>query len=135
MSQENVEIVRKAAEAFNLHDADALTALSHRDMEFVSVLTAVEAGGATYRGPDAWEEYFAVMEETWDEWSLEVFDIFDATDDRAVAVIRLVGTGRHSGARAGITAGLAYWFREGKIWRLHTYPDPAEALEAVGLRE
>jgi len=30
---------------------------------------------------------------------------------------------------------MAYWFRNRKIWRLRSYPNPDEALEAVGLRE
>ncbi|MDQ3730338.1 MAG: hypothetical protein M3355_12205 [Actinomycetota bacterium] len=55
--------------------------------------------------------------------------------DRAAAVFRLVGTGKHSGAPAGQTIGVTYQFREGKLWRMRSYLDPAEALEAVGLRE
>jgi ketosteroid isomerase-like protein len=135
MSQETVEIVHKAGDAFNRHDLDALAALSHEDLEFVSALTAVEAEGATYRGLDAWTEYFAVMDEAWEDWRVEDLEVFDAGDDRAAAVFRLVGTGRNSGARAGATIGVAYWFRDGKLWRMHSYLDPAEALEAVGLRE
>jgi ketosteroid isomerase-like protein len=30
---------------------------------------------------------------------------------------------------------MAYWLRNGKMWRVRSYFDPAEALEAVGLRE
>ena len=31
--------------------------------------------------------------------------------------------------------GLAYRIREGKLWRMRSYLDPAEALEAAGLSE
>ena len=51
MSRENVEIVRKAGDAFNRHDLDALAALSDEDLEFVSALTAVEAGGRRIEVP------------------------------------------------------------------------------------
>ena len=135
MSRENVEVVRKAGEAFNRRDPKALTALSHEDLEFVSALSAVEAGGATYRGPDTWVKYFAVMDEAWEEWQVEDLEVFDAGDDRAAAVFRLVGKGRHSGARAGQTIGLVYRFRDGKLWRMRSYLDPAEALQAMGLSE
>ena len=54
MSQENVEIVKRAGEAFNRHDAEALAAMSDDDLEFVSALAAVETGGIAYRGPNAW---------------------------------------------------------------------------------
>ena len=116
MSQD-VEIVHKAGEAFNRQDVDALVALSHEDLEFVSALTAVEAGGGTYRGLDTWAEYFAAMDEAWEEWRVEDLEVFDAGEDRAAGVFRLVGTG------------------DGKLWRMHSYLDPAEAFEAVGLRE
>jgi ketosteroid isomerase-like protein len=31
--------------------------------------------------------------------------------------------------------GATYRFRDGKIWRMHSYLDPREALEAAGLSE
>ena len=61
MSRENVEIVQRAIDAFNRRDIRALAELSHEDLEFVSVLTAVDAGGASYHGSGAWASYFAVQ--------------------------------------------------------------------------
>ena len=98
MSQENVEIVKRAADAFNRRDMRALAEASHEDLEFVSVLTAVDAGGARYRGSGAWASYFEAMNETWEDWHAEDFRFFDAGEDRVVGVFRLVGTGKHSGA-------------------------------------
>ena len=77
MSQENVEIVLWAIVAFNRRDMRGLAELSHEDLEFVSVLTAVDAGGATYRGSETWTTYFAAMNETWEEWQAEDFQLFD----------------------------------------------------------
>ena len=135
MSQENVELVRRAGEAFNRHDAEALASISDDDVEFVSALAAVETGGVAYRGPEAWGSYFAGMDEMWDGWHLEDLEVFDAGDDRVAAVFRLVGTGKGSGVPVDHRIGLAYTMREGKLWRMRSYLDPAEALEAVGLRE
>ena len=47
----------------------------------MSILSAVDAGGSTYRGPDAWREYFARMHDTWAEWWVDGFQVFDAGDD------------------------------------------------------
>jgi ketosteroid isomerase-like protein len=133
MSQENVELVLRAREAFNRRDLRALAELTHDDFEFVSVLTAVDAGGGTYRGPDAWGSYFARMDDSWADWQVEDFRVFDAGDDRVAALFRLVGTGKSSGARVDRAVGVGYWLRNGKFWQMRSYLDPADALEAVGL--
>ena len=134
MSQENVEIVRRAAEAFNRHDIGALAELSDDDLEFVSVLT-VDAGGATYSGPEVWATYFVRMDEIWDDWRVEDFEIFDAEGDRVAAVFHIAGKGKTSGVPIDRAVGLAYTLRQGRLWRMRSYLDPKAALEAVGLSE
>jgi len=133
MSRENVEVVRRAIDAFNSRDFATLAELSHEDLEFTSILTAVDAGGAIYRGSETWTSYFAVMDETWDEWRAKDWRLFDAGEDRVVALFDLVGKGRHSGVPVEREIGLAYWIRDGQMWRMRSFADPSEALEAVGL--
>ena len=50
MSQENVELHRRAIEAFNSHDVEAFIALCDPSIEAHSVFAAV--GGAVYHGHD-----------------------------------------------------------------------------------
>jgi ketosteroid isomerase-like protein len=135
MSQENVEIVARAIDAFNLRDLNALAEISHGDFEFVSVLTAVDTGGATFRGPQAWAGYFAAMDETWAEWRVEDWEVIDAGDDAVASVFRIVGKGNHSGAPVAHAIGVTYRFRQGKMWRMRAYLDPRDALQAAGLAE
>jgi ketosteroid isomerase-like protein len=135
MSQENVELARTSIDLFNHRDLSALAELSQEDFEFVSVLTAVDAGGATYRGSQAWTSYFAAMDETWEEWRVEDSEVFDAGDDGVAAVFRIVGKGKHSGVPVEHAIGVAYRIRQGKLWRMRAYLDPREALKAVGLEE
>ena len=135
MSQENVEVVRRGYEAFNRRDLRALAELSHEDLEFTSVMAAVDAGGAAYRGSQTWTSYFAAMDQTWEEWRAEDFEAFDAGGDRVAAVFRLTGRGKHSGAPVERKIGLVYRIRDGQLWRMRSYLDPTEALEAAGLRE
>ena len=136
MSRENGEVVSRAFDAFNSPDRVRLLAeLSDDDLEFVSVLTAVDAAGATYRGPEGWSTYFARMDEIWDDWRVQDLEVFDAGEDRVAAVFRLAGIGKGSGASVEHLIGLAYTMRHGKLWRMRSYLDPDEALEAVGLRE
>jgi ketosteroid isomerase-like protein len=135
MSKQNVEIVRRAREAFNRRDLEALEEMSDPELEFVSALAAVDAGENTYRGPKTWASYFARMDETWDNWKVEDFRAIDAGEERVVAIFRLAGRGKSSGASVERTIGVAYWLRQGKLWRMRSYLDPGEALEAVGLAE
>ena len=51
MSEENVTVVRLAIEAFNSRDLQVLAQILDDDFEFVSVLTGVDGGGATYTAP------------------------------------------------------------------------------------
>src|SRR5436190_6052735 len=59
MSQENVERFRRNVEAFNRRDFAALADYSHEEIEFVSVLAAVDAQAAEFRGRETWVNYFA----------------------------------------------------------------------------
>ena len=133
MSQENVEFVRMAILAFNRRDLRALAEISHEDLEWTSVMAAVDSGGATFRGSQTWPSYFSAMDQTWEDWRIEDPKIFDAGGDRVVAVLRLVGTGRSSGVPVDREVGLTYRVKDGQMWRMHAYLDPNEALEAVGL--
>jgi ketosteroid isomerase-like protein len=133
MSQENVEIVRRSFEAVNRADAEAMAALCTDDVEFVSMLSAVEE--ASYRGKEAWKDYFTDMAETWGDWRAEDAEIFEADDGRLASVFRMVGRGKASGAPVEQPVGVTYTFRDGKISRMRSYLDPRKALEAVGLSE
>jgi len=135
MSQENVRVVREAIEAFDRRDLKAVADASHDDFEFVSVFRAVDRDDATYRGRNALETYNAVMEETWEEWRLDDREYFEGEDDGVACVMTLVGRGRQSGAVVERRIGVAYRVRDGKLWRMRSYLDPVEALEAVGLSE
>ena len=134
MSQENVDLVRGLIEAYNRADFRAVAEGCDESFEFTSVMTAVEE--TSYRGRDALETYRADMNETWEEWDVEVLQVLAGREkDAVVAVIRLVGKGKSSGVPVDRTIGIGYWIREGKLWRMRSYLDPADALEAVGLSE
>lgn len=134
MSRENVEAVERAIEAFNRRDVSALVGLSDDDLEIVSVLTAANLGRSTYRTLEAWTSYFAAMDETWEEWQLQNFRLLDAGDDCVACLCSMVGKGKHSGVPVERPTGIIFQFRHARLWRIRSYLDPDEALEAVGLR-
>jgi ketosteroid isomerase-like protein len=131
MSEETVGIVRRAIDAFNRGDFPLVAELCDDELEFVSVLTAVEE--ATYRGPDTWERYAADMRETWEGWRLEDLRYVDAGEDSVVVLMRLVGAGKRSGVPVDREIGMVYRLRGGKLWRVRSYLEAERALEAAGL--
>ena len=133
MSESNVELVDRALAAFNVRDLDALAAASHEDLEFVSVLTELDGGTATFRGPGGWVRYFEMMDQTWEDWKIEDIRLTDAGDEGVVATCSIGGTGKLSGASADQTVGITYRLRDEKLWRIRSYLDPAEALAALGI--
>ena len=128
-------MIERLIEAFDRHDVSTLDALSHNDFEFVSLLAAVDAGDATYRGTTAWTDYFKAIDATWSEWRSDNIRIFDAGGDRLACLFRMVGTGKMSGVPIERAVGITYRIKDGKLWRMRTYLEPADALEAVGLSE
>jgi len=132
MSQENVEVMRAAMEAFNRRDAKGFGACLASDAEIVPVRAALE--GTVFRGPDAAAQYCAAVDESWENLRWEVEGFRDG-DGWVIALGRIRGGGRGSGAAIDARAGWVARFSEGLVTSFHTYADRSEALEAVGLSE
>jgi ketosteroid isomerase-like protein len=129
MSQENVEIARKAIEAWNAGDMDGL-----RDLYDPDAVYAVPSDwiGGLYVGRDAIMEQFADLREVWRGSSFDRVDALDA-GDRVVVQVAFHGDTR--GLPLTTDMAWVYTLREGLIIRLEIFRSKAEALEAVGLSE
>lgn len=132
MSEQNVEVMRTAMEAFNRRDGERFDALLTQDAEIVPVRAALE--GTTYRGADAATQYCAAVEKSWEDLRWEIEELRDG-GDLVLAVGHIHGQGRDSGAAIDSPAGWVAHFREGLIARFQTFAGRAEALEVAGLRE
>jgi ketosteroid isomerase-like protein len=130
MSQENVEIVRRAF-AFEVHGrGDPAGALADFDPDLV--LNPVEE--APSHGPDAVRDYYERWESSWEELKVTTEEFIDA-GDRVVVTALFRGRGRGSGIMVETRFYELYTLRDGKIVRLDEFTERAEALEAAGLRE
>jgi ketosteroid isomerase-like protein len=132
MSQENVERMRGAMEAFNQRDGAALDAFLATDAEVVPVRAALE--GTTYRGRDAGTRYCTAVIQSWEDLRWDVEELRGG-DDWVLALGHIRGHGRGSGAAIDAKAGWLAQFRDGLITRFQTYANQTEALEAAGLSE
>ena len=133
MSQENVEIARKAMEAFNRRDRDAWLALNDPEVEFRADPEWPESG--TVAGREAVWDFIMSLADAWERDDFEMVEVTEAGDDKIVVRYRRPVQGKTS----GIADVLDYWcvetFRGKKVLSHVWFASRAEALEAAGLSE
>ncbi|HWX87605.1 MAG TPA: nuclear transport factor 2 family protein [Solirubrobacteraceae bacterium] len=131
--QPNVEIIKRAIDAFNRRDVDLIADLTTPDFEWFPALPGnVEGGG--YRGREGIETYLGEIRDTWEE--LRLFgDEFRDLGEGVLVLGRAEGRGRGSGAPVAASHGFVAEFRGEKLSRVRTYLDHDDALRAAGLAE
>jgi uncharacterized protein len=133
MSQENVEIVRQATEAYNREAFEE--AIGWMDPEIEWDMSRVQVPDPeVYRGFNGLQAFHSVWKESWEWLELEPQDFIES-GDQVVTLIRQVGRGRLSGVEVEQRFAQLWTLRDGKIVRMEMYPDKGAALEAAGLRE
>jgi uncharacterized protein len=130
MSEENVEVVRRAIDAYNRRDLTDVLAHIHGDIEWESGLL----GTTPYRGRDGIRRMWEDVDIAWEAMKLVPRRFIDG-GDVVVANCTLVAKGRTSGSPVeGPQIGVVD-FEGGLIRRVRLFTDHAEALEAAGLSE
>jgi ketosteroid isomerase-like protein len=132
VSQENVELVRAALQAFNRRDGAGFDALLASEAEIIPVRAAIE--DVSYRGADAGSQYCVAVDQRWENLRWELEDIRDG-DDWVLGLGHIRGRGRDSGAVIDATGAWVAELRAGQIIRFQTFSDRDAALKAVGLEE
>jgi ketosteroid isomerase-like protein len=132
MSQENVEVVRRAAfEAWNAGDMDALRELLDPDVIVRAVKGWPEPG--PFVGREAAMRQFEQLRGTWDADAVELIGDFVDAGDRVA--VRFIWHGVGQGPEANVEATGLYTVRQSRIAAIEYFWDHAEALEAAGLLE
>jgi ketosteroid isomerase-like protein len=132
MSQENVEVVRALVMA--AQRADWSAAIAPFDPEIVLDQTRMPDGGI-YRGAAEVWSFYRRWFGTWDNLEIAPQRFIDLDGDRVLVLLSIRGTGKGSGVDVNMATADLYELRQGRVVRHTGYPDQAEALEAVGLRE
>jgi ketosteroid isomerase-like protein len=132
MSNENVELVRRGLEAFNLGDFDAALEFADPEVEWHDAPDMPDTG--TYLGHDAVRKRWEAMHEALDGFYAEPERFFDA-GDQVVVFLRVGGTGRGSGIPVDRRVAHVWTIRNGKGTRVDVYTDRDKALEAAGVRD
>jgi ketosteroid isomerase-like protein len=130
MSQENVEIVRRAF-AYEIHGVgDRAEAEEIFDP---NVLMNPSNEGPSH-GFGAMRDDYERWASVFEELSVTIEEIIDA-GDQIVVVAHHEGRGRKSGVKVDTRFYEVYTVHEGKVSRVDEFTERAEALEAAGLQE
>ena len=136
MSEENVEVVRRMAEAVNRRDPDAFLALCAPDVEWEENTPVYPGLRRRYRGPVEVRKWFedAILE-PWADFQVEDVELAAGPNGRVFMSGVLVARGKASAVETRLRIWQVFWVEKQKAVRRQLYMDPAEALEAAGLSE
>jgi len=130
MSQENVEFAQSVFTRWNAGERRFPDEEIHPEVVLVSRLL-----GTAVRGRAGVRRYLREIDEQFDQWTMTIEDWRDA-GACVVALGHIRARGRRSGLALDQAVGILLEIRGGQLLRFETFlDDPAEALEAAGLRE
>ena len=131
MSQENVELTRRAYEALERDDIEAFLSFLEPDVEWYSLILEIEG---VFRGHDGVREWWRGIRTTFPDWRPSLVEV-RAYGDRVV----MHGRGSGSGAASGVDIDDDFWqvveIRDGLVVWYRAVRTEKEAVEAAGLRE
>lgn len=139
MSREDVQSFKRAVEAYNRRDVQAVLDELDPEVEWhpglwpgLPALLGGEA--AVGRGHEGARKLLGDVYDAFAELHLELSEVRDLGAD-VLAIGRLYLQGRESGVEAELPWAYVVEYRNGKALVIHTYLDPEKALEAAGLSE
>ena len=134
MSEENVEIVRKAFAAWNRGDRPGMEVYVDPDWEW---RTAQKFPGvdAVYRGKDGFRRFWQTFREPWESIRVELERVEDLGDGRVLALMTFYGKGKDSGVDVTTEYANILTIRDGLFTHAAGYKDWSSAVGAAGLSE
>jgi ketosteroid isomerase-like protein len=133
MSQENVEIVKRATEFLERRDWHGMTDLFDPNVELYGTVGGLEEDKILRGLSEIIRAFETENDEVWDEHRIEPQEFIDAGD--RVVVLQREYQRSKSGAELVIDTATILDLMDGRIVRMQGYMNPAEALEAAGLTE
>jgi ketosteroid isomerase-like protein len=134
MSQENIELVQSALDAWNRGEFEAFADQVAEDVAWLEVSGRPEGAPSERFGRDRLQQSLESLFEAWESYRLEIESISEV-EDRVVAVVREVARGRASGVEVDGRWGYLITVENGQLVRIEAYRDAALALQMAGVRE
>lgn len=131
MSQDNIELMNRALDAFDTQDVEAFVSCMDPEIAFEPRLAGVEGG---YRGHDGIRQFIADGSEVIELRGTDVDEVRDL-GDQVLALGRFHVRGRESGAEDTTPFALVGVVQDGRFVKLKDYGNHRGALEAAGLSD
>ena len=132
MSEQNVEVARRAWDAWGRGDLDGILAVCTEDVVFGTTHMR-DWPEPEYRGQDGFRRFLTEWLEVWPGFEVGVDELIPAPDGRVVSLFWQRGKGRQSGLSVDVEWAHVTTMRGDRIGRVAVYGDRAEALKAVAL--
>ena len=132
MSEENVEVVRAAFDAYLRGDEPGM--LGRVAPDVIVTQFPDQADVRDYHGHAGVGEVMSEWIEAWEDWSIEMLHV-RGLGEVVLLAARQRGRGRASGVPMDEAVTFAFSMREGKICRWQMFHSEQQALEAIGLAE
>jgi ketosteroid isomerase-like protein len=135
MSQENVEKLRAAYEAFSRGDLDGYLDYVDPNAEVDPGLMAPDQSASSYLGRQAVRKFLeTIVIGPWAAVTAEPQKIIEIDDSRLLSIDRWCFRGR-DGIEVEMELPNLFTFRDGLILKIDGFSDRAKAFEALGLSE
>jgi ketosteroid isomerase-like protein len=131
VSQENVEILRRAYEAFALDGMDGVAPLLDEKIEWASNPDSPDA--EVRHGHQGVRDWFT--QRLFEDVRFVPDEIKELPDGRVLSLGRLAFRAEQSGVAMDVPFAHAVTIRDGLITRFKMYSDQQQALKAVGLED
>ena len=144
MSEENVEVVRKALDTYNAFmrgdldgqaAAEAMAELGDPRFEWRWREQIFPDAPQRLRGVAAMRQFWQQVGGAWVDVVLEPLEFTEAPGGRVLTSVRQSGRGRESGVPVEFHFFQVFTIRDGRVWRVEIFRHKADALEAAGLGE
>jgi ketosteroid isomerase-like protein len=126
MSEENVEIFKRAAEAWNRDDFDTWIEQHDPEVEWFALMEVYRGRAGVRR---VWESFKGDMQIT------VRFDDIRDLGDTVLALGEMKSTGRTTGLNFTDEVAQLVTYRDGRAIRVRDFASHAEGLEVAGLSE
>jgi ketosteroid isomerase-like protein len=140
MSQQNVEVVRNAFDAFNAfmrgeHSENALAALADPEFEYDWPAERELPEREHSRGVPEVFAFIQRVQSAWVDFVWEPLDFIEAPGDRVLVTVRQSARDRDSGLLDESQLVQVVTIRDGRVRKVELFGHRTDALEAAGLRE
>jgi ketosteroid isomerase-like protein len=133
MSQENVEIARRAYDAFQRNGIEGLMPFLDEEIEWRNPEDSPIAGA--WHGHDGVRDWFAQVSEAFGEMTFTPDEIREVSEGRILVLLHSRLTGAGSGVRMDVPFAHLIDMKAARATALRMYSDQRKALEAAGLSE